>query len=376
MRQHLQVLSTSNKTITPLPSLFTANDVRGVIHYLKKKPEGVTLGEAMLAIKKQVFESRKFEAYQSLGIIVSERDRFKLSQLGLDLADKMEPELNGFRGILNSLNAYRDVLAWAEEKKLGIIVHQDVAAYWREHHRDALGVSTEKMIEACANSFFQLCQAAGLGTHIVGKKGQPTRLRIDSDELRAFLLSDSIKWPREVYISDPAETFFEPDERLEPEDKESHSAHNDCLRKNTAKVFVSFNSGAQALSAQIQTMLDLADFISEMIERNDSDLLHAPDASRAIRSSGAGIIIVSADDYHRPTASEVVLKQNVQFEIVTSSVIFGQHLLLLWDKSLPLDDRFAHLNHLFYEHCELNWENGTKVMKQLKSFKLASVAHL
>lgn len=366
MRQHLQVLTPSSKIITPLPSLFTANDVRGVIHYLKKKPEGVTLGEAMFAIKKQVFEPRKFDAYQLLGIIVSEKDRFKLSQLGWDLARKMEPEVLGFREILNNQIPYRDVLAWADERKLEIIVHQDVATYWREHHRDALGVNTEKMVEASANSFFQLCQAAGLGTHIVGKKGQPTRLRVESDELHAFLHSSTLQWPRQITLNASTEEAFENDE---PDTLPASSSGTCQQAAPQLSVFVSFHSEAQMISKQIQTALELADFPFHVLKRSEADIMHTPEAAKIFRSSKAGIIIISADDFARHTSGEMVLNQNVQFEIVTAAVLLNNRLLLMLDKHLPLDEKFAHLNRIVYDGQELTWENGIRLMKELKNFK-------
>jgi hypothetical protein len=42
------------------------------------------------------------------------------------------------------------------------------------------------MVESKVVCFFQPCQAAGLGTQVIGKKGQPTRLRLDREELEGF----------------------------------------------------------------------------------------------------------------------------------------------------------------------------------------------
>src|SRR5687768_13593702 len=52
-----------------LPILATAGDIREVVQFLKKKPRGVTIVEAMDADKKRVFEPRKVTAYEFWGII-------------------------------------------------------------------------------------------------------------------------------------------------------------------------------------------------------------------------------------------------------------------------------------------------------------------
>src|SRR5918911_3272264 len=74
-----------------LPLLATAADVRAVVQYLRKRPGGVTLNEALDAIKKQVFEPRKVIAYETLGLIERRADRLKLTPLGHELGRKLQP---------------------------------------------------------------------------------------------------------------------------------------------------------------------------------------------------------------------------------------------------------------------------------------------
>src|SRR5205085_10456988 len=194
MRHTLQVLKgiepeVEHSSAQPLlPLLATANDVRGVVQYLRKRPEGVTLSEAIDAIKKQVFEPAKIAAYEALNLIEQEGNLLKLTPLGWDLARSLEPETRAFCAILGRIEPYHSALVWAQRRQLDYLIHPDVAAYWREHHPQVLGINTPKMIEANVGCFFQLCQAAALGTNIIGKKGQPTRLRFDREALAAYVL--------------------------------------------------------------------------------------------------------------------------------------------------------------------------------------------
>ncbi len=51
-----------------LPTLTTANDVRELVQYLKKRPDGVIVSEVAQPIKKRIFYPPKVSAYEALGV--------------------------------------------------------------------------------------------------------------------------------------------------------------------------------------------------------------------------------------------------------------------------------------------------------------------
>ncbi len=352
-----------------LPLLATANDVRGVVQYLRKKPSGVTLGEAVDAIKKQVFEPRKLDAYELLGITVKDGDRLKLSALGWEMARKLEPEAEVFRTLLNNIRPYRAVLEWACHKKLDVIIHPDVAAYWREHHPESLGISTAKMIEGNVVTFFQLCQAAALGTHIIGKKGQPTRLRVDRDEMLVYIRAA----PRFVLRDTEDESFIRSHEGYQVDAIDyGDEAQNEILLTpdpKTMRVFVSRGEDVE-LSAQIQVALGLADIECEVVERSRGGWGVMPFGTvDCMRQCHAGIIIVTDADCEKDADGEYVLRDNVRIEIGAAFVIYDHRVLLVWDKQIPVPRNLAGLCRCEYEGRELTWEAGIKMMKAVRSFR-------
>src|SRR5205085_5978480 len=78
MRHTLQVLKgiepeVEHSSAQPLlPLLATANDVRGVVQYLRTRPEGVTVSEAIGASKKEGWEPAKIEAYEARHLMEGE----------------------------------------------------------------------------------------------------------------------------------------------------------------------------------------------------------------------------------------------------------------------------------------------------------------
>src|ERR1041384_274708 len=130
MRHTLQVLkqvepaiAEHNSAPASLPLLATANDVRGVVQYLRKRPAGVTLSEAIDAIKKQVFEPTKIAAYEALDLVEQDGNLLKLTPSGWELARSLEPETRAFSAMLGRIEPYHSVLVWAQRRQLDYLIH-------------------------------------------------------------------------------------------------------------------------------------------------------------------------------------------------------------------------------------------------------------
>ncbi|HVF27541.1 MAG TPA: TIR domain-containing protein [Pyrinomonadaceae bacterium] len=381
MRQQFQVLPGLNGPPTavvtsPLPFLATANDVRGVVHYLRKKPDGVTLGEAVDAIKKQAFEPGKLATYELLGITVRNGDRFKLSQFGWEMARRLEPEAQAFRALLNNVGPYRATLQWACRRKLGVITHPEVAAQWHEHYPEALGISTPKMIEGHVVCFFQLCQAAALGTHVIGKKGQPTRLRLDRDELPAYSRSLSIAESREA----SAEQFDESAGKLDSKSDTPNSARAGATQlalteltsahaPRVTRVFVSCGRDSAEFAERIRVTLDFADIECHVVVRENQDAsMITPGAAEIMRRCEAGIIIVEQDGCVKDGAGTYAPGQSLLIEIGAAAVIYGRRVLLVWDRHIPVPANLTRMLRCEYERNDLSWETGMEIMNAVKNF--------
>ena|SRR5437899_372499 len=190
-----------------LPVLTTAEDVRELVRYLKNKPTGATLTEAKAAVRRQALDGRKLSAYQTWGFITKEGERLRLTQRGWDYARKPESEPDIYRRVIDSITAYKSVLEWAHHQGLAAITNVDVAAHWHEHHGQALGTDNENTIKDNAVCFFHVCQAAGVGTLVIGRMGQSTRLDIDKEKLKEYIESGPSAPP---WVAPPEEELGQP----------------------------------------------------------------------------------------------------------------------------------------------------------------------
>jgi hypothetical protein len=175
----------------PLPFLVTANDVREVVQYLKKRPDGVEISEVPQPLKKRVFYPPKVAAYEAWGVVSRRRGRVSLTRLGWEFARSLEPEALSYRLLLRKTAPFHAALGWMWEQDSEVFTQDDLADYWREEVAPSPDAADRRRCWESAVCLFHLCQAAELGVMTIGKRGQPARLRVLRDELRAFLHSDT-----------------------------------------------------------------------------------------------------------------------------------------------------------------------------------------
>jgi hypothetical protein len=342
-----------------LPLLATAADVRGVVQYLRKKPGGVTINEALDAIKKQVFDPRKVLAYEALGLVVRQGERLKLSPLGHELGCRLAPVAQVFRALLDSQEPYRAVLAWAARQGMDVIVQADVAGFWHEHHPQALAAADERTIEGTVVCFFQLCQAAALGTVVIGKKGQPTRLRVEHEELHAYLATEGA---RDHMLSTPEEAVDEPYTRRAPRATYTPPA-TDALR-----VLISRGRDAR-LAEQVCAALELADIESRIVERAENALtLPVAAALATMHECNAALIIINRADCQ--TNETCALKEHVRVELSALYALYRGRVACLWERGLALPAELQPLAAgTFESREELPWATVLRLVRAVKQFR-------
>ena len=313
-----------------LPVLATATDVREVIRFLKHHPEGITAVQATDAFRKRIFDARKVSAYEFWKIILRNGDRLKLTPLGWELAQCLTPEARVYRTVLRNNSPYHDGLAWIHEQELELVTHLDIGEFWREHHRPVLQSDSEEQLEAYAASFFHICHEAEVGTLTVGRKGQPTRLHIHSEELHSYLSGNE-----RVAVAN--------------EKTAEHKASS-----NSPRVFISHTTAPQLLK-HIVNGLELADLQFETSDRSEWTI---DKTLTVLKRCEAGVIVITED-----AVSDLLL-----ILLGAALVHFGNRLLLVIRKGLVLPSDFSSVARCEVED-EITWNSGLELMKALKRLR-------
>lgn len=351
-----------------LPMLATASDVREVVRLLKKRASGITIIEGMDAIKR-IFDPRKVAAYEYWGLVTRTNDRLRLSALGWEFAGKLEPEARLYRAMLDRTLAYRSALKWVFEQNIEIVTDADIAAYWLEHPAEVFLNGNQKTIEAAVACFFHLCQEAELGMATVGKRGQPTRLRVDRDELAAYIHGSSSPVPEDM--PPPIALEESADEQPAPVKHESLSQQKAAAVAGVSgkmRVFISRRKDA-LLIKQVQMTLEVAEIDSEVSRRAEGGAEFMPDELlQLMRRCDAAVIVIAGEDCRINDEGEAVLGEGLLMEIAAANVHYNRRVILLWDESVPLPARLRDLCRCEFAGDQLTWESGMQLLKALKNF--------
>lgn len=339
--------------INSLPILATANDAREVVRYLKKRPNGVTVVEAMNAEPRRIFDARKVAAYEFWGIIQRRNDRLTLTPLGQELAAALGPETRMHLDILHRVPAYELALKCIYDEGLDIATHLDVLRHWSQL-RTIAGVEhgNAQDLEAAVVCFFSLCHAAELGTSTVGKRGQPARLRVEMEQVASFL----------------AETY---EEVAEFESKAATRNNVQPFRMpsdagSIHRVLVS-TSGTRAEVEHLNSLLGLAGFESCTVDSADFDNGLIPSAELAeMQQCQAGIFVISPRDCIKQPDGTNSLRHEWITKISVAAALFDWRILLFWNGELPPPEELMSSGLKILSSEDLDWEASVGLVSQIK----------
>jgi hypothetical protein len=337
-----------------LPILATANDLREVVKFFKHKPNGVSVIEMTNAEPRRVFDARKIAAYEFWGILARADERFHLTALGEELAKNTEAECEIHRRILRSVAAYARAVEWIFRQGLKIATYLDVANFWQLSGEDlALSPQNEGNIEAVIVSFFSLCHAAELGTATVGKRGQPARLSVRLDQMKAFLEA-----PEQAPETVSPAVFAQ----------QSVFRFEKASAENIAVVYISAGSRERE-SANLRAALELADFGSLAFGAGCFENGFLPPGNRAaLKQCQAAIFLLDEHDC-REQDGRVMLRCDRITEISVAQALFGERVILFWNSRREMPPIFGQLGFNVMSGEVSDWESNVKLVMSLKSLK-------
>ena len=348
MKPSLQIVG--RDAVMSLPVLATAADVREVIRFLKRHPEGITAIQAMDAFRKRIFDARKVSAYEFWGIVVRSADRLKLSPLGWDLANRLRPEVEIYRTVLDNTEPYHAGLEWIHQRNLELVTHLDIGNFWRAHHAHVLEGDSEEQLEAYAASFFHICHAAEVGTLTIGRKGQPTRLHIYPQELKSYLNK-----------AEPAANDLAQQLSIAPT-KSQERVPEPRTPARLPRVLISHHQKSD-LIRHVTDALELADFQYETLDRAGD--VGFDQSLAVLKQCEAGIVVIAKEDCNENGS----LNDLILIQIGAALMQFEHRVLLVVNNSEILPESLKAIPCCKIEG-EITWDVVVKLVKSLKQFKV------
>lgn len=348
--------------VEALPALATPGDLREAVQYLKRRPAGVTLTAALADAKRRVFEPRKVEAYESWGFVARRGERLLLTQHGREFARTLEPETRAYRSLLDSNPLYRAALEWVCRQGFDLVTYGDVAAFLRERFAPLLDSADAKLTEEGVICFFHLCQAAGLGTLTIGKRGQPARLRVERESLDDYVERRAAPQQHAGRAGRDATREREEADEFSAGDEEADG--RTCL-------FITYGGQAPNVVAQIQTVFELAGIRSHASRRTppgEAAVLVADEAAEVMRRCDAALVLLSRDDCRPDGSGAPAVAERALVEIGAACVLYESRVLLLLDGPFAPPAGLAALPHIALGEGGLTWDVGIELLRAVRGF--------
>ena len=169
-----------------LPIRTTLEDVRAVVRYLSPKVTGATLQEAKTVLDPKLLDGRKIAAFKFWSIVIEDdQQRFRLSEVGREIAKGDKAERTAFRSIVRSIPPYNAVVERATLQHEDSVTTTECGAHWQEHFRSDISDS-DRVIRDQVVCFFHILEGASLGKIVAGRKGRPTRISFFANELQNY----------------------------------------------------------------------------------------------------------------------------------------------------------------------------------------------
>lgn len=346
----------------PLPILTTVEDVDIVTTYLKTKPTGASLKEAKAVIAEKYLDGRKLRALESWNLITAGDGRINLTERGRAYARAAAEEKGRIlRQVLYEVNPYRTALEWAHHQSLDSVSTSDVAARWYEHSRDEVGTESDTTLALSAVCMFHVCQASGLGSLTIGRRGKPTRLDLNREALRAFVEGSDLV-ARLPFSEPKAAPLYlaagEPVPALP-------------AKLDVPRVFVSHGKNSKILE-QIKKTLEFGGFECVVAKEEETTAVPVPEKIMdAMHRCNAAIINISADEEVTDPKGKKAFRinDNVLIEVGVAFVLYKKRVILLVDRRVMLPSNLQGLYRCEYEGAALDWETGMKLQETLTKFR-------
>ena len=350
----------------PLPIRTTPRDIESICNYLATKPTGASLAEAKAILEKKTLDHRKLTALRFWNLIEDDGNKIKITSHGRQIVKESGAyKSNVLRDVIRNVPPYIAVVERVRHSSIESMVTTEVASFWHEHFRSEASDS-DRILNDQAVCFFQIAQAADLGTLMVGRRGKPTRFDFALDSVRSLIEVSTTNAQVRQSTSDSREA--EDSQKLIGEDRIEDNTSR--LLTKTSQVFITHGANHKILN-QIKELLVYGKFEPVVAMEHESAAKPVPEKVMGhMRKCQAAVIHVSSDTilYDKDGNEVRQINDNVLIEIGAAMALYGAKFVLLVEDGVKLPSNLQGLYKCRYQGNELTMPAIMKLLKALSEF--------
>jgi predicted nucleotide-binding protein len=347
-----------------LPHVTKYGDIITLIDYLRKKPLGAAEAEIRTALGAEILDWRKVEGYKLTGFFdFGETVRLSTAGAEFSQADE-EGKRKMVWQILKGVRPYNGVLEWAYFQKKEQLDAEGVRLKWSTEYSE-IDKTNKQRFEQAPIFFFSLCDGAGLGKLVVGRKGQPTRVELDTVKLDAYV-SHTGKVGADSHSpqASPAGS----------QDAVHAAVVVPAAQKGEAfprNVFIS-HGRTKGPCTDVEEMLRIMGLEPKSAVREANLARPVSEKVRTtMKECSAAVFIFTPDETLTDAEGKKVYKpsENVLHELGAASVLYDDRVVILKEKTIELPSNIIGLAHIPFDIGNVK-ATFMDLYKELKGFGL------
>jgi len=356
-----------------LPIRTKIEDVVDLCGYLASKPTGATKKEAKAVLDSKRLDGRKLNALRLWGLMEDVDDRMKVTEAGRELLKSDEDRIRVLTKVIRGIPPYAAIIERAAHRHEDTLTTTDVAAHWHDHFKDQVGES-DRTLNDQAVCFFQIAASAGMGTIIVGRRGQPTRFSFLAESLNRFI--QGLEAKTEVATTTQE---FETDARDPESEKEGVIQKEDETERVTRKlgqsIFIAHGKNKKPLE-QLKKILD--QFRIPYKVAIDEPNLGRPISGKVreiMKACNCAVLIFTADEELRDKDGKAIWRpsENVVYELGATGYLYDNRIVIMKEDKVDFPSNFQDIGYIAFKEDQLE-AKAIDILKELIGFGIVRVS--
>jgi predicted nucleotide-binding protein len=344
----------------------TADDIQALCSYLATKPTGATDKDIEAVVDKKHLHLLKLAALREWKIIETDGNKTKATAVGREYLKSAASKVQILSSIIRNTQPYLSIVERASHRHEDTLTANDVAAHWHDHYKDDVSTN-DQLLTAQVITFFQLASAAGLGTLIIGRKGEQTRFSFNNESIAVFIAAGP---------SGPAISL----EHVEPPSGTAEAQTVEPLAISSSEqlgqaIFIAHGKNKKPLE-QLKKILD--QFHIPCRVATDEPNLGRPISGKVreiMKSCNCAILIFSADEEFKDKDGQTIWRpsENVVHELGATAFLYDNRIVIMKEEGVAFPTNFRDLGYITFEKDQLE-ATALDILKELIGFGIVKIS--
>jgi len=357
-----------------LPTRITIEDIQALCSYLERKATGASLKEIKGVVDAKHLDARKLSAMIDWHLIEEVDGKYKITADGREYVKTEPGKARILSKIIRGTPAYLGIIERVAHRHEETLTATEIGAHWHDHFKDDVSQGDEELNRQ-AMAFIQVAGAIGLGTFVIGRKGQPTRFSFNMEAISAFVSGTSSRELEKAGEARSAKVQEETGESQAGANVEETEATTTPLPALGQGIFIAHGKNKKPLE-QLKKILDQFRIPYKVAVEEPN--LGRPISGKVrdiLKSCNCAILIFSADEeFHDKDGTPIWRpSENVIHELGATAFLYDNRIVIMKENGVAFPTNFKDIGYISFEKDQLD-AKALDILKELIGFGIVKVS--